>query len=529
MSKYRVLVSDPISEQGLGALLQSPDVEVDIRTDLAPDELREIIGDYDALLVRSQTKVTPELIQAGKKLRAIGRAGVGVDNIDIPAATRHGVIVINAPDGNTVSTCEHTFAMLLSMARKIPQAHSTLKGGKWDRKSFVGVELNGKTLGILGFGRIGSEVAKRALAFNMRVRAYDPFLTRERAEAAGVIMSSVDEIVADSDFITVHTPLTKETKHLLSRDQFARMKDGVRVLNCARGGIIDEKALAEAIESGKVAAAALDVFEEEPPVGNPLIDMPQVVVTPHLGASTEEAQINVAIDVAAELLNILQDQPFKNAVNIPSLSGEAMQQLEPYLTLSEKLGTLAATLTNDPIRKIEITYAGKLSELQVSPLTRSVLKGLLGYRHGAEVNFVNATFLAEQHRMLVEETKVSRHDVYANLLQVRVITEQGAHTVAGTLIAHVGPRIVQLGNFAVDLEPRGTLLLCEHHDRPGIIGKVGTLLGQAEINIGAMQVGRQEEGGTALMVLAVDKTPDEATMKNLETISGIHNVRDLAI
>lgn len=529
MPKFRVLVSDPISEQGLGALLRSPDVEVEIRTDLAPDELREIIGDYDALLVRSQTKVTEELILAGKKLRAIGRAGVGVDNIDVPSATRRGVIVINAPDGNTISTCEHTFAMLLSMARKIPQAHSLLKNGTWDRKSFVGVELNGKTLGILGFGRIGSEVAKRALAFNMRVRAYDPFLTRERAEASGVIMSSVDEIVTDADFITVHTPLTKETKHMLSRDQFARMKDGVRLLNCARGGIIDEKALAEALESGKVAAAALDVFEEEPPLGNPLLEYPQVVVTPHLGASTEEAQINVAIDVAAELLNILQDQPFKNAVNIPSLPSEAMKQLEPYLTLSEKLGTLAATLTDDPIRKIEITYAGKLSELQVAPLTRSVLKGVLGYRHGAEVNFVNATFLAEQHRMLVEETKVSRHDVYANLLQVRVVTEVGQHTVAGTLIANHGPRIVQIGNFAVDLEPRGTLLLTEHHDQPGMIGHVGTLLGQAEVNIAAMQVGRQQAGGTALMVLAVDKTPDEATMKALTQVSGIYTVRGVAL
>jgi len=529
MPKFRVLVSDPISEHGLGALLKSPDVEVEIRTDLAPDELREIIGEYDALLVRSQTKVTEEIILAGKKLRAIGRAGVGVDNIDVPAATRRGVIVINAPDGNTISTCEHTFAMLLSMARKIPQAHGVLKNGTWDRKSFVGVELNGKTLGVLGFGRIGSEVAKRALAFNMRVRAYDPFLTRERAEAAGVIMSSVDEIVEDADFITVHTPLTKETKHMLSRDQFARMKDGVRLLNCARGGIIDEKALAEALESGKVAAAALDVFEEEPPLGNPLLDYPQVVVTPHLGASTEEAQINVAIDVAAELLNILQDRPFKNAVNIPSLSGEAMKQLQPYLTLSEKLGTLAASMTDDSIRKIEITYAGKLSELQVAPLTRSVLKGLLSYRHGEEVNFVNATFLAEQHRILVEETKVSRHDVYANLLQVRVITEVGQHTVAGTLIANLGPRIVQIGNFPVDLEPRGTLLLAEHQDQPGIIGKVGTFLGQADVNIAAMQVGRQEAGGRALMVLAVEKTPDEATMKAVTQVTGIYNVRDVAL
>lgn len=529
MSKYRVLVSDPISEQGLGALLTSPDVDVDIQTDLAPDELKEIIGDYDALLVRSQTKVTAEIIAAGKKLRAIGRAGVGVDNIDTAAATRYGVVVINAPDGNTISTCEHTFAMLMAMARKIPQAHGKLKAGTWDRKSFVGVELNGKTLGILGFGRIGAEVAKRALAFNMRVLAFDPFLTRERAEALGVKMSTVDEIVEQADFITVHTPLTKETKHLLSRDQFARMKDGVRLLNCARGGIIDEKALAEALESGKVAAAALDVFEEEPPLGNPLLDYDQVVTTPHLGASTEEAQINVAIDVAAELLNILQDKPFKNAVNLPSLPGDVRQALEPYLTLAEKLGTLVSSLTDDSVRRIEVTYAGKLADGQTEPMTRYLLKGLLSYHQGETVNYVNAPFLAEQHRIAVEETKTTRHHVYNNLLHVRLVTEGEAVTVAGTFIDSLGPRIVQIGDFTVDLAPQGVLLMTEHRDKPGMIGQVGTMLGMAEINIASMQVGRREEGGRALMVLQVDKTPEEETLRAIEKIADITKFRDVVL
>jgi D-3-phosphoglycerate dehydrogenase / 2-oxoglutarate reductase len=529
MPKYRVLVSDPISEQGLGALLQSDDVEVDIRTDLAPNELKEIIADYDALLVRSQTKVTAELIAAGTKLRAIGRAGVGVDNIDTTAATRYGVIVINAPDGNTISTCEHTFAMLMAMSRKIPQAHGKLKNGAWDRKSFVGVELNGKTLGVLGFGRIGSEVAKRAKAFGMSVMAFDPFLTRERAESMGVRMSTVDEIVENADFITVHTPLTKETKHLLSRDQFARMKDGVRVMNCARGGIIDEKALVEALESGKVAAAALDVFEEEPPLGNPLLDFEQVIVTPHLGASTQEAQINVAIDVAAELLNILEDKPFKNAVNLPSLSGDTMKAIEPYLTLAEKLGTLVASLTDDSVRKIEVTYAGKLADHQTEPLTRCLLKGLLGYHQGEAVNYVNAPFLAEQHRILIEETKTSRHSVYANLLQVRLITEGEPVSVAGTMIDALGPRIVQVGDFAVDLDPQGVLLLTEHLDKPGMIGQVGTMLGMADVNIASMQVGRREAGGRALMVLAVDKRPEEDTLRAIEKIADITKFRDVAL
>jgi D-3-phosphoglycerate dehydrogenase len=528
MPNYRVLVSDPISEQGLQALLDAPEVDVDIKTDLSPQELIEIIGDYDALLVRSQTKVTEEILQAAKKLRAIGRAGVGVDNIDVPSATRHGVVVINAPDGNTISTCEHTFAMLMAMARKIPQAHMKLKNGKWDRKSFVGVELKNKTIGILGFGRIGSEVAVRAKAFGMSVLAYDPFLTRERAESMGVRMSTVDEIVEGSDFITVHTPLTKDTKHLLSRDQFARMRDGVRILNCARGGIIDEKALAEALENGKVAAAALDVFEEEPPLGNPLVEMDNVVVTPHLGASTEEAQINVAIDVAKELLNILQGLPFRNAVNLPSLSNDSLRALEPYLTLAEKLGTLAANLAIDSVRKIEVTFYGKLAEQQTEPVTRSFLKGMLSYYHGEEVNYVNAPFLAEQSQIQLKETKSSRHDTYNELLKVSVVTEQTTIVVAGTHKATVGSRIVQIGDFKVDLEPNGTLLLAENHDRPGMIGKVGTILGGAAINIDSMKVGKLENG-IALMVLAVDRAPDEETRRAIEDVDGIFSVRDVTL
>ncbi|PWK14414.1 phosphoglycerate dehydrogenase [Tumebacillus permanentifrigoris] len=528
MPKYRVLVSDPISEQGLQALLDSPDVEVDIKTDLSPQELIAIIGDYDALLVRSQTKVTAEILQAAKKLRAIGRAGVGVDNIDVPASTRHGVVVINAPDGNTISTCEHTFAMMMAMARKIPQAHMKLKNGTWDRKSFVGVELKNKTIGILGFGRIGSEVAVRAKAFGMSVLAYDPFLTRERAESMGVRMSTVDEIVEGSDFITVHTPLTKDTKHLLSHDQFARMRDGVRILNCARGGIIDEKALVEALANGKVAAAALDVFEEEPPIGNPLVEMDNVVVTPHLGASTEEAQINVAIDVAKELLNILQGLPFRNAVNLPSLSNDSLRTLEPYLTLAEKLGTLAANLAIDSVRKIEVTFYGPLAEQQTEPVTRSFLKGMLSYYHGEEVNYVNAPFLAEQSQIQLKETKSSRHDTYTELLKVSVVTENTTIIVAGTHKATVGPRIVQIGDFKLDLEPNGTLLLAENRDKPGMIGKVGTILGGAGVNIDSMKVGKLDNG-ISLMVLAVDRAPDEETRREIEVVDGIFSVRDVTL
>ncbi|MBX6395249.1 MAG: phosphoglycerate dehydrogenase, partial [Alicyclobacillaceae bacterium] len=387
---FKILVSDPISEEGLKKLIEAPEVQVDLRPGLAPEELIRIIGEYDALLVRSQTKVTAEMIAAGKNLKAIGRAGVGVDNIDVEAATRRGIIVVNAPDGNTISTAEHTFAMLMSLARNIPQACASIKAGKWDRKSFVGVELRGKTLGILGLGRIGTEVAKRAMAFGMTVLAYDPFLTAERAAQLGVEPVSVDEICERADFITVHTPLTKDTRHLIGPAQFAKMKRGVRILNCARGGIIDEKALLEAIERGVVAGAALDVFEEEPPKDNPLLALDRVIATPHLGASTVEAQINVAIDVGEEILNILHNRPFKNAVNLPSLPADVMRAVQPYLTLGEKLGQLVSQLTVGRLSAIEIGYGGNVSEKEVSPITRTILKGILAYHHGDEVNYVNA-------------------------------------------------------------------------------------------------------------------------------------------
>ncbi|HHY67102.1 MAG TPA: phosphoglycerate dehydrogenase, partial [Alicyclobacillus sp.] len=355
---FKILVSDAISEEGLKKLMDAPDVQVDIRPGLPPEELKALIGEYDALLVRSQTKVTADLLAGARNLKAVGRAGVGVDNIDIEAATRRGIIVVNAPDGNTISTAEHTFAMLMALARNIPQAYASIQSGKWDRKSFVGVELRGKTLGIVGLGRIGTEVAKRAMAFGMTVLAYDPFLTRERADQLGVESVSVDDICRRADFITVHTPLTKETRHMISGPQFALMKKGVRILNCARGGIIDEKALLAALEDGTVGGAALDVFEEEPPKNNPLLASKRVIATPHLGASTVEAQINVAIDVGEEILNILHNRPFKNAVNLPSLPAEVMRAVQPYLTLGEKLGQLISQIAAGRLSAIEVTYGG---------------------------------------------------------------------------------------------------------------------------------------------------------------------------
>ncbi|ATY84770.1 phosphoglycerate dehydrogenase [Kyrpidia spormannii] len=526
---FKILVSDAISEEGLKKLMDAPDVQVDIRPGLPPEELKALIGEYDALLVRSQTKVTADLLASARNLKAVGRAGVGVDNIDIEAATRRGIIVVNAPDGNTISTAEHTFAMLMALARNIPQAYASIQSGKWDRKSFVGVELRGKTLGIVGLGRIGTEVAKRAMAFGMTVLAYDPFLTRERADQLGVESVSVDDICRRADFITVHTPLTKETRHMISGPQFALMKKGVRILNCARGGIIDEKALLAALEDGTVGGAALDVFEEEPPKDNPLLASNRVIATPHLGASTVEAQINVAIDVGEEILNILHDRPFKNAVNLPSLPAEVMRAVQPYLTLGEKLGQLISQIAAGRLSAIEVTYGGAVAEREVAPVSRTILKGILSYHHGDEVNYVNAPFIAETLGIKVTETKTGRHKVFNDWISVQLTTDEGTHSAAGTLFNGLGPRIVQIDGYSVDVAPQGTLLITRHIDQPGIIGQVGSLLGAAGVNIAAMQVGRKELGGQAVMVLAVDKPVDAETLANIGQVPGILAVRDVSL
>ncbi|MFD2371811.1 phosphoglycerate dehydrogenase [Brevibacillus sp. GCM10020057] len=521
---YKVLITDPLSEYGIQQLLDAPDVEVVRKTDLSPSDLLAVIGDYDALLVRSQTQVTAEVLAAGKKLKAVGRAGVGVDNIDINAATQAGIPVINAPDGNTISTAEHTFAMLMAVARNIPQAHKKLVDGTWDRKSFQGVELNKKVLGILGMGRIGSEVAKRAKAFGMTVMGYDPFLTEERAQKLGVIHSTVDEICRAADFITVHTPLTKETRHIISSREFAKMKDGVRIINCARGGIIDEKALYEAITTGKVAGAALDVYEVEPPVDNPLVGHPKVVTAPHLGASTIEAQENVAVDVSEEILKVLRGQPFKNAVNLPSIPAHVMEKVQPYFTLGEKLGHFLAQVTVGSISEIEIKYSGELTDVDTSPLTRTVLKGVLSFRLGEEVNFVNAPLLAKVRDITVTEQKAAQNKGFTNLLTVSLKTSQETRTVAGTRLNGYGARIVKIDDYAIDVAPEGYLLYIHHNDRPGVIGRVGSILGENNVNIATMQVGRRDVGGDAIMMLSVDKP---LTAELLDTMGELAEVKSV--
>ncbi|MBM7572536.1 phosphoglycerate dehydrogenase [Aquibacillus albus] len=521
---YKVLISDPLSEDGIQPLREAENIEVTMKTDFTPEELALHIGEYDALLVRSQTKVTREIIEQAKRLKIIGRAGVGVDNIDLDAATEHGVIVVNAPDGNTNSAAEHTIAMLMSLARKIPQAFYALKHQKWDRKSHVGVELKNKTLGVIGMGRIGVEVAARAKGQRMNVIAYDPFLTEEKADKLGVDYGSVEDVVQKADFITVHTPLLKETRHLINKDAFEKMKDGVQIINCARGGIIDEDALYEAIVNKKVAGAALDVFEEEPAVNHKLLELPEVIATPHLGASTIEAQENVAIDVSHDVVHFLTGGLATNPVNLPSVPSEVMKKIEPYFRLSEKLGTFLTYLAEEAIEEISIYYAGDLTDVQVAPLTRNTIKGLLKRHLGEHVNDVNASFLAEKKGITINEQKTSTSKGFTNLLTVQVKTSKTTRTVAGTLLNGLGARIVKVDNYSVDVIPEGHLLFIRHKDQPGAIGRVGSLLAEHDVNIATMQVGRSDVGGDAIMMLTIDKHLEKEVLEQLINVTDIYAV-----
>ncbi|CAM3570302.1 phosphoglycerate dehydrogenase [Marinicrinis lubricantis] len=527
---FKVLISDPISDQGIQLLHDASDVQVDKQTGLSEDELCAIIGEYDALLVRSQTKVTRRVMEAGTKLKAVGRAGVGVDNIDLEAATERGIVVINAPDGNTISTCEHTFAMLMSLARNIPQAYKKTVGGEWDRKSFLGVELRNKVLGIVGMGRIGSEVAQRAKAFGMEVIGYDPFMTEERAEKLGVKAGSVDDIVTQADFITVHTPLTNETRHMIGKEQFAKMKKGARIINCARGGIVDENALMDAINAGVVAGAAFDVFEEEPPTSeHPFLNHPKVIVTPHLGASTVEAQENVAIDVSEQLLHILRNEPFKNAVNMPAVPGDVLKKLQPYFVVSEKMGSFLAQITEGALQEIQINFSGELTDVDTSTLVRYILKGVLSYHLGSDVNLVNANHLAKSRDVHIVRQKSSATKGFTNLITLTLKTNKEERSIAGTLLNGYGARIVAIDKYPVDIEPSGTLILVSHNDKPGMIGRLGTVLGNNDVNIATMQVGRKIIGGAAIMALNVDKHVPKEVLDELSALPEMKTVKEVIL
>ncbi|MEN1968435.1 phosphoglycerate dehydrogenase [Lentibacillus sp. N15] len=524
---FNVLISDPLSEDGIFPLREADDVEVVKETDLTNELLKERIADFDALLVRSQTQVTRELIESAPHLKVIGRAGVGVDNIDLEAATENGVIVVNAPDGNTNSAAEHTMAMLTSLARKIPQAFYALKQNRWDRKTYVGVELKGKTLGIIGLGRIGAEVAARAKGQRMQVIAYDPFLTEEKADNLGIGYGTIGDVLKAADFITVHTPLLKETKHIINKEAFAQMKDGVQIVNCARGGIIDEDALYDAIVEKKVAGAGLDVFEEEPIDHHKLLELPEVIATPHLGASTIEAQKNVAIDVSHDVVTILRGGQAQNPVNMPSVPQEVMKKIEPYFYLSEKLGAFLAHLEEAVVEEVHIYYAGELADMEVAPLTRNTVKGLLKRHLGDHVNNVNAAYLAEKKDITIHEQKTSTTKGFTNLLTVEIKTKSGTRKVAGTLLNGLGARIVKVDNYSLDLVPEGHMVFIRHKDQPGAIGRVGSLLAKNDVNIATMQVGRTEAGGDAIMLLIIDKQLQQEELDQLKELNDIYHATEV--
>jgi D-3-phosphoglycerate dehydrogenase len=521
---FRVLITDPLSQEGIKPLQKDRSIEIDMATNLSTEELKAKIAEADALLIRSQTKVTREIIDHAKHLKIIGRAGVGIDNIDLDAATERGIIVVNAPHGNTNSAAEHTMAMLMSLSRKIPQAFESLKKQQWERKKFVGVELRNKTLGVVGLGRIGAEVAHRAKGQRMKVIAYDPFLTEEKAENLGIGYGSFEEVIQQADFITVHTPLLKETKHMINADAFQLMKPGVHIVNCARGGIIEEDALYDAIISGKVAGAALDVFEEEPFYDHKLLDLPEVIATPHLGASTVEAQENVAIDVSEDVIRFLTEGAVTNPVNLPSVSSENLGKIEPYFNLSEKLGIFLSYLSNDAAEKINIYYSGDLSSVEIAPITRNAVKGLLKRHLGTHVNDVNALYLADKKGITIHENKTSKAKGFTNLLTVEIETKSGTRSVSGTLLNGLGPRIVKVDRYSVDVTPKGHIVVIHHKDQPGVIGKMGNLLAKHDVNIATMQVDRSDVGGNAIMMLTVDKYLEN---KEKEALISLEEIREV--
>lgn len=523
----KVLVTDPIAQEGVDALRR--EVEVDVRLKPSPEELVSMIGDYDGLIVRSETKVTRAVIEAGKQLQVIGRAGSGVDNIDLEAATERGVLVVNAPQGNTISAAEHAIGLMFALARNLTEANASLRAGKWERQRFLGTELRGKTLGLLGLGQVGSEVARRARGLDMRVLACDPFLPPERFQGLGVEPVSFEELLGESDFISLHMRLTPNTRDMLNTAQFAQMKPGVRIINTARGELIDENALIAAIDEGRVAGAAIDVFREEPPGETPLLTHDRILVTPHLGAATEEAQERAALDVAEQVLAVLRGEPARYAVNAPLVSPETMEVLRPFMDVAERTAALATQLADGQMRSVEIEYLGDLADYDVTPLKAAVIKGLLAPISEENVTIVNANLIAENRGLRITERKGPSAE-YANLLTVTVNTEAG-HTHVAATVFHDGTHIERINDYWVDIPPGDPfLLLCENMDRPGMIGAVGTFLGDHKININLMRVSPPAaEGGPALMVVGLRSSVPPDVLRQLESIPDLHSARLVTI
>lgn len=525
----RVLVSDSISERGV-EILKNAGLSVDVNTKLSPDELLKVIGEYDGLIVRSATKVTADVINAAKMLKVVGRAGAGLDNIDAVAATKKGVVVMNTPGGNTVTTAEHAIAMLLSMVRMIPQATASMKGGKWEKSKFTGIEFYNKTLGIVGMGRVGSHVAKLSQGLMMNVLAYDPYLSPENAQKMGVELVSLPDLYQRSDFITVHSPLTAETKNLIDAEAIRRMKDGVMIVNCARGGIVDENALYEALKSKKIAAAAFDVFVKEPvDPKSPLFTLDNFISTPHLGASTMEAQENVALAIAEQIVDCLTRGVIRNAANFPSVPPDVLPRLQPYISLAEKLGAFQSSICDGGINKISIEYRGKVAELSVAPLTIAALKGLLTPILQDTVNYVNAPAIAQERGIEVDESKNRDAGDYISLITMTVETSAGTNKAKGALFSRRDPRIIELNGYPLEVVPEGYMLVLSNVDKPGVVGNMGTLLGQHNINIARMQFGRDVPGGKVVSVISIDSPATPELLDNIRKLPNVLSVKQIKL
>jgi D-3-phosphoglycerate dehydrogenase / 2-oxoglutarate reductase len=516
----KVLVSDPIDQAGIDILSQV--AQVDVKTGLPAAELIEIIGGYDAIMIRSETRVTQEIIEAATNLKIIGRAGVGVDNVDVPAATRKGIFVVNSPEGNTIAAAEHALAMMLSLSRYIPEANQSMKAGQWNRKQFVGTEVYKKTLGVVGLGKIGSHVASVAKAMGMKLLAYDPFISLERAEQLGCKLVDLDIIFRESDYITLHIPKTPETANLINADTLAKMKPNARIINCARGGIIDEAALAQALSDGKIAGAAIDVFGQEPLGESPLRSLgKEIVLTPHLGASTAEAQVNVAIDVAEQIRDVLLGLQARSVVNLPGINPEALEKLKPYLELSAMLGNMVGQLAGGRINEMQVSLYGDLAEQQTKPIITAALKGLLSNALQERVNYVNAGIEAKERGIHVVETRDAAVRDYAATLKISAKGSLGQHSVTGALLGDNEVRITSVDDFPVNVAPTQNMLFTLHKDVPGIIGSIGSLLGEFNVNIASMQVGRKIVRGDAVMVLSIDDPLPDGILDEIKKVNGI--------
>ncbi len=523
----KILVSDNLGEAGIQMFKEEEGIEVDVSTSLSPAELKSIIGGYDALVVRSATKVTEDLLEAASRLKAVGRAGIGLDNVDIPAATKRGIIVMNTPGGNVITTAEHAIGMILSLSRNIPEGTASLKAGRWDKKILQGREIFNKVIGVIGFGKIGSIAADRARGLKMKVIVHDPYVRSEQIEKEGYESVSLEKLYRKSDYITVHVPKLKDTTGLINKDAFEQMKDGVMIINCARGGIVNESDLHDALESGKVAGAALDVFENEPPGICELIEHEHLICTPHLGSSTQEAQTKVAINVAGQLIDYLKYGTILNAVNFPSVTGDLLKKLKPLITLGDQMGSLQAQLIQGPVEEVSIEYGGDFKELDLSPVSIAVLRGLLAPVVKDDVNFVNARILAKERGIKVKETTSDDSEEYINLVTIRVVSDEMTSTVSGTIFGKNQTRVVKINNFRLELIPQGHLALVYNLDKPGAIGSFAALLGKHNINIDQMQVGQEETGKMNIIFLKTNVSITEKVIEKLLELPLIISVTPL--